>query len=95
MAEKWVSDNVGPEAVFTRATETFGALGKLAQDLPQLVKNAEELSQMVTEGGVRLHPDTARAIAQEQERQVRPWRAAVVILAFLIVVILVMVARHV
>jgi len=95
VAEKWVSDNVGPEAVFTRATETFGALGKLAQDLPQLVKNAEELSQMVTEGGVRLHPDTARAIAQEQERQVRPWRAAVVILAFLIVVILVMVARHV
>ena len=59
VAERWVSDNMGPEAALTRAGETFGALGKLAQDLPQLVKNAEELSQMVAEGGVRLHPDTA------------------------------------
>ena len=59
VAEKWVQDNMGPEAALTRAGETLGALGKLAQDLPQLVKNAEELSQMVAEGGVRLHPDTA------------------------------------
>jgi ubiquinone biosynthesis protein len=94
VAEKWVAANMGPEAAFTRAGETFGALGKLAQDLPQLVKNAEELSQMVAEGGVRLHPDTARAIAAEQERQSRPWRAAVVILAFVIVAILVVLARH-
>jgi len=94
VAEKWVSDNLGPEAVFTRATETFGALGKLAQDLPQLVRNAEELSQMVTEGGVRLHPDTARAIAQEQERQMRPWRAAVVILAGVIAVALILTLRR-
>jgi ubiquinone biosynthesis protein len=94
VAEKWVATNMGPEAAFTRAGETFGALGKLAQDLPQLVKNAEELSQMVAEGGVRLHPDTARAIAAEQERQSRPWRAAVVILAFVIVAILVVLALH-
>jgi len=94
VAEKWFSDNVGPEAVFTRATETFGALGKLAQYLPQLVRNAEELSQMVTEGGVRLHPDTARAIAQEQERQMRPWRAAVVLLAGVIAVALILTLRR-
>jgi len=94
VAEKWVAANMGPEAALTRAGETFGALGKLAQDLPQLVKNAEELSQMVAEGGVRLHPDTARAIAAEQERQSRPWRAAVVILAFAVAVILLLLARH-
>lgn len=94
VAEKWMHENMGPEAALTRAGETFGALGKLAQDLPQLVKNAEELSQMVAEGGVRLHPDTARAIAAEQERQSRPWRAAVVILALAIVAILVVLARH-
>ncbi len=85
VAERWVADNMGPEAALTRAGETFGALGKLAQDLPQLVKNAEELSQMVAEGGVRLHPDTARAIAAEQERQSRPWRVAVVVLTVVIV----------
>jgi ubiquinone biosynthesis protein len=78
VAEKWVSGNVGPEAAFNRATETLGALGKLAQDLPQLVKNAEELSQMVAEGGVRLHPDTTRAIAAEQERRSRPTRMALI-----------------
>ena len=90
VAERWVSDNMGPEAALTRAGETFGALGKLAQDLPQLVKNAEELSQMVAEGGVRLHPDTARAIAAEQERQSRPWRVAVVLLTCVIVVALIL-----
>ncbi|HJS45248.1 MAG TPA: 2-polyprenylphenol 6-hydroxylase [Rhizomicrobium sp.] len=78
VAEKWVSENIGPEAAFTRASETLGALGKLAQDLPQLVKNAEELSQMVAEGGVRLHPDTAIQIAAEQERRSRPTRVALI-----------------
>ena len=78
VAEKWVSENMGPEAALTRATETFGALGKLAQDLPQLVRNAEELSQMVAEGGVRLHPDTAKQIAAEQEKRTRPTRVALV-----------------
>ncbi len=90
VAERWVADNMGPEAALTRAGETFGALGKLAQDLPQLVKNAEELSQMVAEGGVRLHPDTARAIAAEQERQSRPWRVAVVMLTCVIVIALIL-----
>jgi ubiquinone biosynthesis protein len=94
VAEKWVQANMGPEAALTRAGETLGALGKLAQDLPQLVKNAEELSQMVAEGGVRLHPDTAIQIAAEQERRSRPWRAATVILAFVIAVALLLLARH-
>ncbi len=78
VAERWVSENMGPEAALTRAGETFGALGKLAQDLPQLVKNAEEFSQMVAEGGVRLHPDTAIQIAAEQERRSRPTRVALI-----------------
>jgi ubiquinone biosynthesis protein len=79
---------MGPEAALTRAGETFGALGKLARDLPQLARNAEELSQMVAEGGVRLHPDTARAIAAEQERQSRPWRLAVFVLTGVILLAL-------
>ncbi len=89
VAEKWVSVNMGPEAALSRAGETFGALGKLAQDLPQLVKNAEEFSQMVAEGGVRLHPDTARAIAAEQERQSRPTRIALIGVLLLIALALV------
>jgi ubiquinone biosynthesis protein len=88
VAERWVSENMGPEAALTRAGETFGALGKLAQDLPQLVKNAEELSQMVAEGGVRLHPDTAIQIATEQERRARPTRIVLIVVLAVIAVVL-------
>jgi len=94
VAERWVSDNLGPEARLARAAEGFSALGKLAQDLPQLVRNAEELSQMVAEGGVKLHPDTAREIAREQDRRNRPWRAAFVLLAIVIAAALIFFARH-
>jgi ubiquinone biosynthesis protein len=82
VAERWMSENLGPEARLARAAEGFTALGKLAEDLPQLVRNAEELSQMVAEGGVRLHPDTARQIAREQDRRNRPlFVAAIALLA--------------
>jgi len=94
VAERWVSSNLGPEARLARAAEGFSALGKLAQDLPQLVKNAEELSQMVAEGGVKLHPDTAREIAREQDRRNRPWRFAFVILAIVTTTALILFARH-
>jgi ubiquinone biosynthesis protein len=89
VAERWVSDNLGPEARLARAAEGISALGKLAQDLPQLVKNAEELSQMVAEGGVKLHPDTARQIAREQDRRSRPlWFALIGLLAVIAAVLL-------
>jgi len=93
VAERWVSDNLGPEARLARAAEGFSALGKLAEDLPQLVRNAENLSQMVAEGGVRLHPDTARAIAKEQHRRARPARLVLVGLLGFIVIVLLYLAR--
>jgi ubiquinone biosynthesis protein len=89
VAERWVSDNLGPEARLARAAEGITALGKLAQDLPQLVRNAEELSQMVAEGGVRLHPDTARQIAREQDQRNLPlWIAALMLLAVIALALL-------
>ena len=88
VAERWVSDNLGPEARLQRAAEGVGALGKLAEDLPQLVRNAEQLSQMVTEGGVRLHPDTAREIALEQDRKSRPLRLALIALVTAVAILL-------
>jgi ubiquinone biosynthesis protein len=88
VAERWVHENLGPEAALSRAAESFGALGRLAQDLPQLVKNAENFSQMVAEGGVRLHPDTAHQIAAEQERRSRPTRIALIGALVLVVVAL-------
>ena len=88
VVERWVAENLGPEGRLRDAAEGLSALGKLAQDLPQLVKNAENLSQMVAEGGVRLHPDTAIQIAREQDRKSRPWRLALVTLLALIAIAL-------
>jgi ubiquinone biosynthesis protein len=93
VAERWVSENLGPEARFTRAAEGLTALGKLAQDLPGLVRNAESLSQMVAEGGMKLHPDTTRAIAEEQARSARPWRASLVVLALIVIGLIAYLAR--
>jgi ubiquinone biosynthesis protein len=94
VAEKWVHEQMGPEAALGRAAESLSALGKLAQDLPQLVRNAEGLSQMVAEGGVRLHPDTARAIAAEQERRARPARLTLLLLLGLIAASLLFAVAH-
>ncbi len=93
VAERWVTDNLGPEARLARAAEGFTALGKLADDLPQLVKNAEDLSRMVAEGGVRLHPDTALLIAAEQERRARPIRLALIGLTGLLFFLLLWLGR--
>jgi ubiquinone biosynthesis protein len=84
VAEQWVAENLGPEARLRDAAEGFSALGKLAQDLPALVRHAEQLSQMVAEGGMRLHPDTARQIAHEQDRKNRPLRLALIVVLALI-----------
>jgi ubiquinone biosynthesis protein len=88
VAERWMVENYGAEARLRDAAEGFSALGKLAQDLPQLVKNAETLSQMVAEGGVRLHPDTAVRLAEEQDRRNRPLRVALVAVLVLIAFVL-------
>jgi ubiquinone biosynthesis protein len=93
VAERWVSDNLGPEARLARAAESFSALGKLAEDLPQLVKNAEDLSRMVAEGGARLHPDTALLIAAEQERRARPARVGLLLMLGLVFFLLLYLGR--
>ena len=75
VVERWMSTISGPSAA-ARGCRGLGALGKLAQHLPQLVRNAEAVSAMLAEGGFRLHPDTARQIAQAQLARNRPVRIA-------------------
>ncbi len=57
------------------------ALGRLARDLPQLLRNAESISMMLADGGLRLHPDTTRAIAEAQIARTRHVRIALWITA--------------
>ena len=44
--ESWMIDHMGPEARIREAAEGFSAIGKLAQNLPQLLRNAEAVSDM-------------------------------------------------
>jgi ubiquinone biosynthesis protein len=79
--ESWMMDQMGPEARLREAAEGLGALGKLAQNLPQLLRNTEIVSVMLAEGGLRLHPDTTRTIAEAQMKRTRNVRIAIWIAA--------------
>jgi ubiquinone biosynthesis protein len=81
VVEKWMLANVGPEARLRDVGEGVSALGRLAQNLPQIARNAESLSAMLADGGVRLHPDSANAIAAAQASRTRNGRIALWIVA--------------
>jgi ubiquinone biosynthesis protein len=72
VVERWMMERLGPEARLREAAEGMGALGRVAQNLPLLLKNAETISAMLADGGLKLHPDSARAIAEAQ--RLRPLR---------------------
>jgi len=81
VVEQWMIDHMGPEARLRDVGEGVGALGRLARDLPQLLRNAEVVSAMLASGGMRLHPDTVRQIADAQAARTRYVRVAVWIAA--------------
>lgn len=81
IAERWMLDQVGPEARIRDVTEGVNAIGRMAQNLPQFLKNAEVISAMLADGGLRLHPDTAREIAEAQLARTRHTRVALWIAA--------------
>ena len=79
--EKWMIEHMGPEARLRDVGEGAMALGRVAQNLPQLLRNAEIVSAMLAEGGMRLHPDTVREIADAQAQRTRHVRIAIWIAA--------------
>ncbi len=79
--ENWMVEQVGPEARLRDAAEGINALGRLAREFPNLLHNAEIVSNMLADGGLRLHPDTALQIAQAQVARTRHVRIALWIAA--------------
>jgi ubiquinone biosynthesis protein len=77
VVEKWMVAQIGPEARIREVTDGVNALGKLARDLPQLLRNAETVSAMLADGGMRLHPDTVRQIAEAQAQRNRNTKIAI------------------
>jgi len=77
VVERWMVQSVGPEARLRDAAEGLEALSKAAQHLPRLLRDAEAVSQMLSEGGLRLHPDTMRHFAEVQIRRAKHIRVAI------------------
>ena len=76
LLEIHVSDQLGPEARIRGGLEEAGAL---ARRLPRLVEKAAAAAALLSSEGLRLHPDSARAIASEQTRKRRPWQIAAIV----------------
>jgi len=76
VVEGWMIDHMGPQAQLRDAAEGLTAIGRLARELPHILRNAEAVSTMLAEGGLRLHPDTAREISEAQIARTRHVRIA-------------------
>jgi ubiquinone biosynthesis protein len=75
--ERWMTDRLGPEARLRDAADGVATLGRVLANLPQAAKNLETLAQMATDGGLRLHPETTKAIASTEAQANRAVRIAV------------------
>lgn len=71
LIEDWMRDNRGPEARIARASAD---LLRGIERLPALMRAGDRLIAHVDEGGLKLHPQTVRLMADEQARARRsPW----------------------
>jgi ubiquinone biosynthesis protein len=75
LIEDWIAEHYAPQA---RAAEAVrDAVGALAR-LPRLVAEMEETVGTLARGGVKLHPDSVRALAGQRGRKWPIWAAAAV-----------------
>jgi ubiquinone biosynthesis protein len=81
VVEKWMLERLGPEGRLRDAAEGVSALSRVAQNLPQLIRNAEAISAMLADGGVKLHPESVNLIAAAQVSRTRHVRIAIWIAA--------------
>jgi len=70
LIEDWVVENMGPEA---RIRDTVGDVLRGLGRLPALLADMEETVEEMARGGLKLHPDTVRAVAEAQRARRRTW----------------------
>jgi len=62
LIETWMRDRLGPEAIVAdAATNAISTLEKL----PRIIDRVDAISADMAQGGLKLHPDTARALRGE------------------------------
>lgn len=77
VVEQWMIDQVGPQARLNQAAEGMNTIGRAIAAFPEVLKNAEQIAAQLSQGGVKLHPDSARAIADAQTKQTAHARIAI------------------
>jgi ubiquinone biosynthesis protein len=60
LVEAWMRENRGPEA---RMADVARSFGEAAERIPELARQAETVIAQLADGGLKLHPDTVRALA--------------------------------
>lgn len=84
VVEKWLVSTFSPEHRLLDAAEGAAVM---ARRLPGILQTLERLGAQITESGLRLHPETARAIAEGQAVTQRRLWWAVIALAIAVVVL--------
>ena len=87
VVEKWMTANFSPEARLKDAADTALALAPVIGKLPETLRAAQAVTAMMSTDGLKLHPDTAKAIAMEKSRQNRALKMAAWVGAAALVVI--------
>jgi ubiquinone biosynthesis protein len=75
--EQWMVDQVGPQARLKDAAEGMTSLGRAITALSEVLRNAEQIAAMLSAGGLKLHPDTARQIAEAEVARTAHIRVAI------------------
>jgi len=87
VVERWMTTHFSPEARIKDAAEAARALAPVIGKLPETLRTAQAVTEMMSNDGLKLHPETAKAIAMEKSRQNRPLKIAAWIGAAALVVI--------
>ncbi len=69
LVENWMVSNLGPEA---RLIDTAKDVSSAIRRLPRLIKNLDQTAQELSEGRLRLHPDTIRALNSDNYSNLSP-----------------------
>ncbi len=79
--ERWMLEHLGPEARLKDAADGLTSMARLAQNLPQLLRDTELIAEQLAGGGIRLHPESLRAMSRSQIQNSRNLRLALLIAA--------------
>lgn len=85
LIEEWMAQTIAPPAKIRRGVEdAWDAIRRI----PEIVRRADAMSRQMAESGVKLHPDTVRALLERRRGQIvqswAPWVLIVVLMAFLL-----------